>query len=455
MNIKRFFASDTRKALNMVRETLGAEAIIISNRNVGNGVEILAAEDFDEELSTHGEVNTANATVLPETLPKKIEPIPQENNAFAESIKREIQKQEEAYNPKANSDEKQRIHPPHHPHDILPTNLFDIRRVTESNAYEQSEQQSVISSMREEISKLRGMMEKQFSKAVPKKEENPIRDTLQKQFLRIGLNNSLAGALVNTMQNIDELTPQMATREALALLSRQIRTSNDDILTTGGIVVLLGSAGSGKTTTLAKLASQFIQRHLSKDIILVSTDTVRIGAQEQLLAYGQLLGIPVLKAKDQNEINQILSAVGDKKLVLVDSASLTQNDLMNPKSLPTMQTGVKNVKHYLVMPASMQTATLEHIVASLSTADVLEAGIITKVDDSVNLGSALSAAIQHKLPIAYWSDGQDIASHLHTAKPQNLISKAVTMIRNVSRAPEFTVAHTMNNAKTTTSNHVQ
>ena len=456
MNIKRFFAADTRKALNMVREEFGEEAIIISNRSIDNGVEILAAEDFDEELGNQGEVNTRNATHLPENTAAHDKPTDKKSSSFAEKIKDEIQARSRK-KPKPPEHKSENAQHPDSPSPAIPADLFDVRRITESGIHDTIQQQDVISSMRAEINKLRDLMESRFTQSHSETppHQSPMQASLLKQYQRLGLSHNLSGALVNTLHEVDALTPHVATREALALLARQIRTRDDDILTKGGIVVLIGPAGAGKTTTLAKLASQFIQRHHSKDMIMVSTDTCRPGAQEQLMAYGRLLGIPVLKARDQNEINQILSAVGDKKLVLVDSGSLTQNDLRDPQALPTMHTQVEAVKHYLVMPASMQAATLDHTVKMLTDPGLIEAGIITKVDDALNLGGALSAVIQHKLPVAYWSDGQKVSSHLHAAKPQQLVAKAVAMIRTTSQAPTITDINTMSETTKYPSSHAR
>ncbi len=454
MNIKRFFASDTRKALNMVRKEFGEEAIIISNRSVDNGVEILAADDFDDELSAQGEINTHTATHLPENTPAEVTKANKKATSFAEKIKDEIHARSIKKTQEPESD-IEKIRAESYTDTGLPAELFDVRRITESDLQGSAPQQDVISSMRAEISKLRSLMENKFTQDNREKgtRQSSLQNKLVRQFQHLGLSNNLSAAMVNTLQEIDTLTPQEATRDALGLLTRQIRTTDDDILSKGGIVVLIGPAGAGKTTTLAKLASQFIHRHHSKDIILVSTDTHRLGAQEQLMAYGRLLGIPVLKAKDQNEINQILRAVKDKKLVLVDSGSLTQNDLRNPQALPTMHTQVEGLKHYLVMPAAMQAATLDHIVKTLTASGLVEAGILTKVDDAINLGGALSAAIQHKLPIAYWSDGQKIASHLYPAKSQQLVSKAIAMVRTTPKNPNLEAQNTMAETTRFSSNH--
>lgn len=101
----------------------------------------------------------------------------------------------------------------------------------------------------------------------------------------------------------------------------------------------------------------------------------------------------------------------------------------------------------------MQAATLEHTVKTLTESGLIEAGIITKVDDAVNLGGALSAAIEHKLPIAYWSDGQKISSHLYAAKPQQLVAKAVEMMRSNSQTSDPAAMNPMGHTTKNPSSH--
>ncbi|HFD87927.1 MAG TPA: hypothetical protein ENJ35_09670 [Gammaproteobacteria bacterium] len=293
---------------------------------------------------------------------------------------------------------------------------------------ERQDEAELIANMRDELSRLRGMMENQFSalNVGQWSRNSPIRSELVQHLTRIGLSSTLATKLISGMKDIDQQTPQVATRNVLALLTQKIQISQQSILKHRGAVALIGPAGAGKTTTIAKLTSQFTRLNGNSNIILVSADNHRIGAHEQLLAYGELFDVPVLRARDKQEIKQIISAVGSNSLVLVDTGSLTQQDLRNPQSMATMQPGL-DIRHYLVLPATHQTQMLERIAGSFNER-MLNGAIITKVDEAINLGSALTAVINANLPVAYWSDGLDVNSHLYQATAKHLVAKAVTMV---------------------------
>ena len=292
----------------------------------------------------------------------------------------------------------------------------------------------LIATMRNELAQLRGMMENQFSVLSQGQwsQNSPIRNDLVQQLSRIGLSPTLSSKLVGSMKNAEQLTPQVATRDMLALLTAKIRINNQSILEQRGAVALIGPAGAGKTTTIAKLTSQFVRLHGNKNIILLSADNHRIGAHEQLLAYGELFDVPVLRARDDEEIRQIIHAVGNNSLVLIDTGSLTPEDLQAPEKMPTMQADL-GIRNYLVLPATNQTPVLEKLVSSFRN-QPLAGTIITKVDEALNLGGALTAVINGGMPVAYWSDGLDVNSHLYQATAKHLVAKAVTMVNRQNRS---------------------
>ena len=426
MKIKRFFASDSRKAMRLVKEDLGPDAIIISNRQRADGVEIIAAEDFDEELLTEGELDTREAAQLPEmTANKTFDKLMADQHSSAKTST-----EAETYAPpKASPPGKSQSAPLLE----IPPQAIPLKSRQQKPRVSESEQ--MIDSMRQEILNLRGMMESQFATMNMGlwAQNSPTRSAILKQMTALGLSDPIASQLVGSLKNIDSVTPKVATRDALALLAKQIKVTGNKIMDEGGIIVLIGPAGAGKTTTIAKIAGQYIREHGNQDIILVSTDANRIGAHEQLMGYGRLLGVPVLKARGAEEINQIVTAVQNKALVLVDSGSLTQQEMRNPASIASFQTGIKDVKHYLILPATTQHKTLDRVVSAFTpVANYLTGTIITKVDEAASLGGALSAALVHKLPIAYWTEFPDATSKLHPATPLHLVEKAVAMLRTPS-----------------------
>ncbi len=470
MKIKRFFAPDSRKALRMVQEALGEDAIIISNRRVDDGVEILAAEDFDDELAKLGELDTATASfggsVTPETPRQKPAPKPeaaQPNNYSPEAAllhsaadgakqantatKAFVESQAEIIvDPAPEKLEKKTI--PDTTAEVPVTQAAKREQVMTQDAILQSlvkkkspakspslsthpenNDTALISNMRAEISKLKHMMENQFSALHLGNwsATNPTRSNLVKHLTRMGFSPTLATQLVGELRNVEALSPQQATREVLALLTQEIKTTGDQIFTRGGTIVLIGPAGAGKTTSIAKIAGQYTRLHGHKQVILVSADNQRIGAHEQLVAFGRLFNIPVLRARDAQELKQILNAMADKALVLVDTGSLSQEDLRDPQRLPTVAAAVPGVAHYLVLPAPNQIATLDR-VAAISDSINIAGTIISKTDEAANLGAALTATLSHDLPVGYWSDSHKVTQSLHVASPKHLVAKAVTMI---------------------------
>lgn len=435
MKIKRYFAPDTRRALRMVRDDLGPDAVIISNRKVEDGVEILAAEDFEEELASNGEIDTrsaiANAPVVtPQTAPKpKADSQLQAKPTPAETVADKVTKEP------AKADEKS---------DVMTSDVIMKalkKRPPAAKKTADPGESEMIASMREELARLRGMMENQISiiNQGQWSQSSPIRHELVQHLTRIGLSSALATQLVSSMKQVEQMTPQVATREVLALLTSKARVTGRSILDHRGAVALIGPAGAGKTTTIAKLTSQFVRRHGNKNIILLSADKLRIGAHEQLLAYGKLFDVPVLRAHDPQEIRQIISAVGSNSLVLIDTGSLTQRDLAAPETMVTMQPDL-GVQNYLVLPATSQTEVLEKLVGRFRKLPV-EGAIITKVDEAIDLGSALTATINGDMSIAYWSDGLDVNSHLYQATAKHLVAKAVTMVNRqtiVTKSPTTT-----------------
>lgn len=385
MQIKRFFASDTHKALRMVREAMGPDAVIIANHSVDGGVEIVASGDYDDS---------------------KIEILSKGS--------------EEA--------------------------VADVEAPRESNV----NHDKVIDSMRDEIHQLKNMMESQLSamKVGQWGQQDKVRAGLFKQFSKLGLGADLITRFVAAVGGEKDF--RSASRKALALLARKLITTEKNIIQEGGIVVLVGPTGAGKTTTIAKLAAQFSMHHGTQDIVLVSADNRRIGAHEQLLAFGKLLGIPVLHARNQQELDMMLSTLTDKKLVLVDSSGMGQADLSNLDQILGMSRHHKDIEHYLVLPATMQRVAMDRILTATRKKKIAGC-ILTKVDEAAALGDAFTSLLRHKLPIAFWADGQRIQEDLYHANVVELVTRAVSLakIRHENKDDRLMLAM-LNNASQST-----
>jgi flagellar biosynthesis protein FlhF len=217
-----------------------------------------------------------------------------------------------------------------------------------------------------------------------------------------------------------------AQRLALALMSRRIETVSERWMESGGVVALVGPTGVGKTTLIAKLAARWVLRHGARDIAIVSTDSIRIGAQEQVHTLGRLLGVPAYAIDGAAELAELLHDVGERRLVLIDSAGLSQRDPRLASELETLANASERLETSLVLSAAAQAGAIEQSLERFAAARPTTC-CVTKLDEATSLGGTLSALIRTKLPLAYLSDGQQVPEDLSPARAHQLIARAVEL----------------------------
>jgi flagellar biosynthesis protein FlhF len=198
-------------------------------------------------------------------------------------------------------------------------------------------------------------------------------------------------------------------------IARHLTILDDNLLDYGGIVALLGPTGVGKTTSIAKLAAKFCLKYGSRNIALVTADNYRIAAYEQLNTYGRILDIPVRTAHDNAELEKVLKGLIDKRLVLIDTAGVSQRAMSLADRFPILHDKDLPIRSYLVMSAATQYATMQEIIQAFGAFGP-HAAILTKLDEAVTLGSAVSALVENRLPLSFVCDGQKVPENLRTAQ---------------------------------------
>jgi flagellar biosynthesis protein FlhF len=220
-----------------------------------------------------------------------------------------------------------------------------------------------------------------------------------------------------------------ANRLALALLARKIETTGGERwMDGGGVVALVGATGVGKTTLIAKLAARWVMRHGTRDIALISTDSVRIGAQEQVQTLGRLLGVPAYALDGSAELADVLEHLADKRLVLIDTAGLSPRDPRLEQELKLLAAASKRMETALVLSASAQAGAIEEAVTRFASAKPTTC-VLTKLDEATSLGGAISTLIRARLPVTYVSEGQRVPEDLAPARAHQLIARAVELSR--------------------------
>ncbi|KRG71045.1 flagellar biosynthesis protein FlhF [Pseudoxanthomonas dokdonensis] len=205
----------------------------------------------------------------------------------------------------------------------------------------------------------------------------------------------------------------------LGLLSRKLPITELDPLASGGVIALVGPTGAGKTTTIAKLAASYAALHNPRDVALVTTDTIRVGGREQLHSYGRQLGIAVHEADSDTQLAQVLERLRDYKLVLIDTAGLGQRDRNLVGQLNWLRSAGQ-VQTLLVLPANSHFSDLDEVVRRFRAANP-QGVVLTKLDETGRLGSALSVVVDHQLPMAWVTDGQRVPEDLHRANSAHLV----------------------------------
>jgi flagellar biosynthesis protein FlhF len=214
-----------------------------------------------------------------------------------------------------------------------------------------------------------------------------------------------------------------------------------DMAEDGGVFAIVGPTGVGKTTSIAKIAARFVLRHDVEQLGLVSTDTYRIGARQQLNNFARILRAPMHVAENAADLRRILDGFAQKKLVLIDTAGMSQRDVRLANQFTTLKVEGHAVRTVLALSAGADRACLAEAVKVFRAASP-EALIVTKLDEAAALGGVLSLAIGSGLPVAYLSDGQRVPEDLHRAAPKRfwLLQNALKLAANGAMAPEHELA---------------
>ncbi|WP_339462898.1 flagellar biosynthesis protein FlhF [Pseudomonas sp. EA_105y_Pfl2_R69] len=404
MQVKRFFAADMRTAMKLVRDELGADASIIGNRRVAGGVELTAALDYQIPAAPARQPNPALEAELRQTQAKIA-------SAQAELVSR------------AQGDagkDRQLLGAPL----SMPAASLAAALQQPQGAPAAVSDQRALDAMRFELHGLRELIEVQLGSIAWGQLQNrrPQQANLWRRLQRMGLSAELAKALLERVANVAE--PRQAWRMLLAHLAHAIKTPKQEPMDEGGVIALVGPAGMGKTTTLAKLAARYVLKYGAQHIALVSLDSYRIGAQEQLKTLGRILDVPVTLVDPGQSLTQALAPLARKRVVLIDTAGLPGNDPALRMQLETLASRGVNAKNYLVMAATSQSQVLKAAYHSYKPCG-LSGCILTKADEATSLGEVLGLAISQRLPVAYLTDGPRIPDDLHVPRSHQLVSRAV------------------------------
>ncbi|MEL1264244.1 flagellar biosynthesis protein FlhF [Pseudoxanthomonas putridarboris] len=290
--------------------------------------------------------------------------------------------------------------------------------VVADNASQARESDEQLVQMRSELASMREMIEREMHRLTDERlRGSPVRMQAMELMEDYGFDAGITRDIA--LQIPADTEAHRGRGLMLGLLSKKLPVTDTDPLETGGVIALVGPTGAGKTTTIAKLAACFAERHNARDVALVTTDTVRVGGREQLHGYGRRLGIAVHEADSAESLAQVLHRLRDYKLVLIDTAGLGQRDRNLVGQLNWLRASGQ-VKTLLVLPANSHFGDLDEVVRRFSSVQP-QGVVLTKLDETGRLGSALSVVVDHQLPMAWVTDGQRVPDDLHRANSAHLV----------------------------------
>ena len=282
----------------------------------------------------------------------------------------------------------------------------------------QRDQQAMMAELRQ----MKGLIEDRFGALafMDKLQRHPAHARLTQKLLDCGFSAALIRKLADHMQ------PAVAdeTEWVTSVLERNLVTGEHEpaLEDQGGVYALIGATGVGKTTSTAKMAAAFATKHGATHLGLITLDAYRVGAHEQLRAYGRILGVPVHTAHDKASLEDLLELLAAKKMVLIDTAGMAQRDARTAELLDMLDH--PSINKLLVLNCASQGETLEDVIVSYRGAQA-RGVVLSKMDEAVKLAPVLDAVIRHRLSVLGVANGQRVPEDWHRLPAQVLVHRAL------------------------------
>lgn len=434
MTVKRFVGATARECLRRVKDEFGPDAVVISNKPVDNGVEIVAmTPDSLEAISRQASVPRA-ASASADTAPVAMPQPKAAEDDYTVTLSSAVRKAPAvrpwspyaaaplaAPEPQGGSRPMpQRTAPAATPPAVPAT----PRPLAEAELTPKAERMPEVAQLRDEMRVIKGLLERQLAGFAwgEMARDAPVRAALLGEMIEAGFSGQLARRLAQDLpedMNLDD-----GRKWLKAAVNRRLRTlpAEADFIDRGGVYAIVGPTGVGKTTTTAKLAARCVVRYGADRLALLTTDGYRIGAQEQLRIYGRILGVPVFVVCDGEDLRRTLADLRDKHMVLIDTVGMSQRDRMvAEQAAMLMRCG--EVNRLLLLNSGCRGDTLDDVVRAYAGED-LAGCIMTKVDEATALAPALDCIVRHGLTLSYVANGQRVPEDLHLPNRNYLLHRA-------------------------------
>jgi len=462
MNIQRFNAPTSREALAKARMAFGEGTLILSNRPTENGVEVVAtAEDTLSSLDAGSAGAKQNSSGRNGQFfgSKPKEPTYQEvasqveedanqlamsTLSFQDYVRERMAKRRQESLAEAGAGAVriapvEPVEPVAQPAPVV-TRAPAAAAPAQSNAPRKAnvpvKAAAVPQGIERELHAMKELIEDRFNTLnwLGQARQNPIQSNLMLKLIRAGYSPTLSRTILERMPETADAAQSM--QWVIDVLKRNLHTDagGAELHEEGGVFALIGATGVGKTTTAAKLAGLCAAQHGAGSVGLITLDTYRVGAQEQLRAYGKMLGVVAHIAHDRAALQDLLGLLSNKKMVLIDTTGLAPRDPRKRQMMELLD--IPGVKRLLVLNAGGHGDTLEDTVSHFKSSANQQV-IFSKIDEAVKLGPAIDAAVRHQLVLRGVTTGQSVPEDWESANAEKLVRASLRSSGNSAYDPKI------------------
>lgn len=376
MQIKRFKADDMARALRLVKQEYGSEAVILSAKSLKEekgvfgllakpGVEVTAATDaYYPQDKKPGSMPSGGSLYEHQPIGYPMNGLSNKKKGLISSIHGGVKALKNRH--------KTSVKENHGPQNV-PKELLMLRQ----HLLSQGVGKNIVLELIEEVNRTR------LSKEPLEKEE--LRSYLIRIIRRMGITAGPTG-INNGRQKI---------------------------------IAFVGPTGVGKTTTIAKLAA-FQALEMKKQVGLITLDNHRIGGIEQLKIFARIIGIPIEVASNNKELKKSLKKLKNKDIILIDTAGMSQRDGHRFNELKTLFDKIRNIEIQLLLDATTKEKDLVDVLERFKAISASSL-IFTKLDESTAYGNILNQLIRIKIPISYFTIGQQVPGDIEIASLEKVV----------------------------------
>lgn len=478
MNIQRFIAPTSREALEKARAVFGENTLILSNRPMPHGVEVMATAENDlgnldkgnstspglmaaiqarEAEETRAPRQAPKAPMKMDALLKQIKPmvkadprqsVAEDTEQLAMStlsfqdyvrermLRRRNEEMSGGLEPEAMPTfaRKNRLDAvrestvmPSTPSVIKHNPLRGLAVEIPAEAPRKAAPAAPATAapaLMNELKSVKDLVEERFNTLMwlNQTRANPLHSNLILKLIRAGYSPALSRTIMEHLPQ--DAGPADAMKWLVQVLERNLRTDSAEapIWDKGGVYALVGSTGVGKTTTAAKLAALCAAKHGPNNVGLITLDTYRVGGHEQLRAYGRMLGVVAHLAHDKAALQDLLGLLANKKMVIIDTTGVAPRDPRKDDILEVLN--LPGVERLLVANAGAHGDTLDEALAGFKR-DGCKQTILSKLDEAVKLAPALDALIRHQMVLRGITNGQRVPEDFARASANELVATSM------------------------------